>query len=85
MLKANDVGNTIRFKVDAKNRTAATRNVYADAVITAATGPTAAAHNRGRLSGWHRCGNIADIGSPALLLIDAQQTNPRSSAAERIS
>ena len=77
-LTSADVGNTIRFKVGAKNaagRTFATS--IPTAVISAATKPlppppTTAA---GCPSGSGAV-NIANVGSPARLLIDAQQTSP---------
>ncbi len=78
VLKSTDVGNTIRFKVDAKNSAGSNSATSTPtAVIAAATRPlppppTTAAGCPGGTGAV----NIANIGSPALLLIDAQQTNP---------
>ena len=78
MLKSTDVGSTIRFRVDAKNSAGTNSATSAPtAVISAATRPlppppTTAAG----CPGGSGAVNIANIGSPARLLIDAQQTSP---------
>ena len=79
LLKSVDVGNTIRFKVEAKN---AGGNTFASsvptAVITAAAKPPPPpppAPATGCPSG-NGAVNVANIGSPARLLIDQQQSSP---------
>jgi len=79
LLKPVDVGNTIRFKVEAKN---AGGNTFASsvptAVITAAAKPPPPpppAPATGCPSG-NGTVNVANIGSPARLLIDQQQSSP---------
>ncbi len=75
LLKAVDVGNTIRFKVEAKNAGGST---FATSVPTAVVG--AAIHSPPAPATGCPAGTgtvkITDVGSPARLLIDQQQTNP---------
>ncbi len=77
-LKSNDVGNTLRFRVDAKNAdgsTTATSVPTAVVVAASKSAPPSTTPATGCPSGSGAI-NIADLGSPALLLIDTQQTNP---------
>ena len=77
-LTSADVGNTIRFSVDAKNADGTTSaSSVPTAVVTAATKPppppttpaTGCPTGTGSVQ-------VADVGSPARLLIDQQQSNP---------
>jgi hypothetical protein len=78
-LKSVDVGNTLRFKVNAKNADGTTSATSAPtAVITASTKPTPTptpTPATGCPSGTGPV-PVASVGSPALLLIDQQQTDP---------
>ena len=71
-----DVGKTIRFKVRAQN---ADGNTFASsvptAVVTAATKPPPPAPATGCPAGTGSV-KVANVGSPARLLIDQQQTSP---------
>ena len=74
VLTQADVGNTIRFKVGAQNAAGRTFAWSAPtAVIAAANPPPSSAAG---CPGGNGTVNIANIGSPARLLIDAQQTSP---------
>ena len=76
LLKAVDVGNTIRFKVEAKNAGGSTSaSSVPTAVITAAAKPLPPAPATGCPSGTGSV-QVANVGSPARLLIDGQQSNP---------
>ncbi len=73
-----DVGNTLRFRVDAKNADGTTSaSSVPTAVIVSASKPppppTAPATGCPAGTGTVK---ITDVGSPARLLIDQQQTNP---------
>jgi hypothetical protein len=73
VLTSVDVGNTIRFRVDAKNASGTTSATSVPtAVIVAATKPPPA---NGCPTGTGAI-NVANIGSPARLLIDQQQPSP---------
>jgi hypothetical protein len=77
-LKSVDVGNTLRFRVDAKNADGTTSaSSVPTAVITAATKPTPtpAPPATGCPSGTGPV-PVANLSSPAVLLIDQQQTDP---------
>ena len=77
-LKSVDVGNTLRFRVDAKNGDGSTSAASAPtAVITAATKPlpTPAPSATGCPTGTGPV-PVASVSSPAVLLIDQQQTDP---------
>ena len=77
-LKSVDVGNTLRFRVDAKNGDGSTSAASAPtAVITAATKPlpTPAPSATGCPTGTGPV-QVASVSSPAVLLIDQQQTDP---------
>jgi len=78
-LTSADVGNTIRFSVDAKNADGTTSaSSVPTAVVTAATKPppppptpaTGCPTGTGSVQ-------VTDVGSPARLLIDQQQTSPQ--------
>ena len=78
-LRSNDVGNTLRFRVDAKNADGTTSAASVPtAVITAATkpAPTPTPPATGCPSGTGPVA-IANVSSPAILLIDQQQTDPQ--------
>jgi hypothetical protein len=79
-LRSNDVDNTLRFRVDAKNADGTTSAASVPtAVITAATKPTPptpAPPATGCPSGTGPVA-IANVSSPAILLIDQQQTDPQ--------
>jgi hypothetical protein len=76
LLKSIDVGNTIRFKVQAKNGTESTFARSAPtAVITAATAPPPPPPATGCPTGTGTI-QVTDLKLPALLLIDAQQSSP---------
>jgi hypothetical protein len=75
-LKSVDVDNTLRFRVDAKNADGTTSASSAPtAVITAATKPPPPPPATGCPSGTGPL-PVASVSSPALLLIDRQQTDP---------
>ena len=76
LLKSIDVGNTIRFKVQAKNASGSTfaRSVPTS-VITSAVAPPPPPPVNGCPSGSGTI-QVADLKLPALLLIDAQQSSP---------
>jgi hypothetical protein len=75
-LKSVDVDNTLRFRVDAKNADGTTSASSAPtAVITAATKPPPPTAATGCPSGTGPM-PVASVSSPALLLIDRQQTDP---------
>jgi hypothetical protein len=77
LLKGVDVGNTIRFKVQAKNADGSTTDTSVPtAVITAATKPPPPVSN-----GCAKTGGtvpVASISPPARLLIDQTQISPSS-------
>ena len=75
LLKGVDVGNTIRFKVEAKNAdgNTFTSSVPTAVVLVATKPPVTPATGCPAGTGGIR---IADVGSPARLLIDGQQSNP---------
>jgi hypothetical protein len=78
LLTSADVGNTLRFKVEAKNADGSTfDSSVPTAVVTAAatTPPPPPAPATGCPSGSGSV-QVADVGSPARLLIDGQQANP---------
>jgi hypothetical protein len=75
-LKAVDVGNTLRFRVRAQNADGQTNATSVPtAVITAATKPPPPAPATGCPTGTGSI-QVANLTSPALLLIDQQQTDP---------
>ncbi len=75
-LTSADVGNTIRFRVDAKNADGTTTATSVPtAVITAATKPPPPVAATGCPTGTGTV-QVADVGSPARLLVDQQQSNP---------
>ena len=75
LLKAVDVGNTIRFKVQAKNASGSTtESSVPTAVVTAASTPPPPVSN-----GCAKKGGtvpVASVSSPARLLIDGSQVSP---------
>jgi hypothetical protein len=76
-LKSNDVGNTLRFRVDAKNADGTTSaSSVPTAVITAATTPTPTPTPATGCPSGTGPVTVANVSSPAILLIDQQQTNP---------
>ncbi len=75
-LTSVDVGNTLRFRVDAKNAAGTTsESSVPTAVIATATKPPPPAPATGCPSGTGTI-QVADLKSPARLLIDGQQANP---------
>jgi hypothetical protein len=75
-LKAVDVGNTLRFRVRAQNADGQTNATSVPtAVITAATKPPPPAPATGCPTGTGSI-QVANLTSPALLLIDQQQSDP---------
>lgn len=78
-LTSTDVGNTVRFKVQAKNADGSTTaSSVPTAVVTAASKPpptTPPPSATGCPSGSGLV-QVAGVSSPARLLIDGQQTNP---------
>jgi hypothetical protein len=75
-LRSNDVGNTLRFRVDAKNADGTTSAASVPtAVITVATKPVPTPPATGCPTGTGPVA-IANVSSPAILLIDQQQTDP---------
>jgi hypothetical protein len=75
-LKSVDVGNTLRFRVDAKNADGTTSAFSVPtAVVIAATKPPPPPPATGCPSGTGPI-QVANLTSPALLLIDQQQTDP---------
>jgi hypothetical protein len=76
LLKPIDVGNTIRFKVQAKNADGSTFATSGPtAVIAAAIAPPPPPPATGCPSGSGTV-QVADLKLPVLLLIDAQQSSP---------
>jgi hypothetical protein len=76
LLKSIDVGNTIRFKVQATNADGSTfARSTPTAVITAAVSPPPPPPATGCPAGSGTI-QVADLKLPALLLIDAQQSSP---------
>ena len=76
-LTSADVGSTIRFKVGAKNAAGRTfASSVPTAVVGAASRPLPPAAPATGCPGGSGTVNVADVGSPARLLIDAQQTSP---------
>jgi hypothetical protein len=75
-LTSADVGNTVRFKVEAKNADGSTfASSDQTAVIAAATKPPPPAPATGCPAGSGLV-KVTDVSSPARLLIDGQQANP---------
>jgi hypothetical protein len=76
LLKSGDVGNTIRFKVQATNKNgSAFASSVPTAVITSAVAPPPPPSATGCPSGSGPI-QVADVKSPARLLIDSQQSSP---------
>ena len=76
VLKLVDVGNTIRFKVQAKNADGSTvESSVPTAVIVAATAPPPPPAATGCPTGSGPI-QVTDLKAPARLLIDGQQANP---------
>ena len=76
-LKSVDVGNTLRFRVDAKNADGTTSAASAPtAVITASTKPTPTPMPATGCPSGTGPVPVASLSSPAVLLIDQQQTDP---------
>jgi len=75
LLKSIDVGNTIRFKVQAKNADGSTfaRSVPTAVIAAATTPPPPPATGCPAGTGTVQ---VADVKPPARLLIDAQQSSP---------
>ena len=85
LLKTVDVGNTIRFKVQAKNADGSTfASSVPTAVIAAATAPPPPPPATGCPAGSGSV-SVSDVTSPARLLIDQQQSNPSVVTAGRSS
>ncbi len=77
LLKQTDVGNTIRFKVGAQNSSGRTfASSVPTAVIAAATRPLPTPTPATGCPSGNGPVNINNLSSPALLLIDGQQTSP---------
>jgi len=75
-LTSADVGNTLRFRVDAKNKVGTTSaSSVPTAVIVTASKPPPPASATG-CPGGNGTIQVADLKSPARLLIDLQQSNP---------
>ena len=75
-LTSPDVGNTVRFKVEARNANGSTFAMSVPtAVIKTATAPPPPAPATGCPAGSGPA-NVADVKPPARLLIDAQQASP---------
>ena len=75
-LTSADVGNTIRFKVQATNAAGSTfASSVPTAVIKTATAPPPPAPATGCPAGSGPA-NVADVKAPARLVIDAQQSDP---------
>ena len=72
VLVAADVGNTTRFKVDATNAGGTTSASSAPSAIITSGTPTPATGCPSGTGGVQ----VADVGSPARLLIDGQQSSP---------
>ncbi len=76
LLKAVDVGNSIRFKVQAKNQDGSTfATSVPTAVITAGVAPPPPPSATGCPSGSGTV-QVTDVKPPARLLIDSQQSSP---------
>ncbi len=76
LLKSVDVGNTIRFKVQATNKNgSAFASSVPTAVITSAVAPPPPPSATGCPTGTGTI-QVANLKSPARLLIDAQQSSP---------
>ncbi len=78
-LKAIDVGNTLRFKVEAKNADGSTfASSVPTAVVVAATKPPPPPPTTSATGCPSGSGSVqvADVGSPARLLVDQQQASP---------
>jgi hypothetical protein len=76
-LTSADVGNTIRFRVDAKNADGTTSASSAPtAVITAATSPPPTPPSAAGCPSGTGSVQVASVAPPARLLIDQQQSNP---------
>ena len=76
LLKSVDVGNTIRFKVQATNKNgSAFASSVPTAVITSAVAPPPPPSATGCPAGTGTI-QVADVKSPARLLIDGQQSSP---------
>ena len=78
VLKSVDVGNTIRFKVQATNAAGSTfaSSVPTAVVVSATKPPPPPPPTTGGCPSGTGTINVTNISSPARLLIDQQQTNP---------
>ena len=77
VLTSADVGNTIRFKVGAQNAAGRTfASSVPTAVVSAASRPLPPPAPATGCPNGSGAVNVANISSPARLLIDAQQTSP---------
>lgn len=77
LLRSVDVGNTIRFKVEAKNPGGSTfASSVPTAVIAAATKPPPPPTTAAGCPAGNGAINVASVSPPARLLLDRQETSP---------